>query len=102
MNSELWRDYPVPQRAALPEPTGCFHEAFVLAHVENLKQSVPMDRDGFTAFVLTKSRSLAAVEWGGASLESLARARRERASALFGTDCMQIPFSGPIYLLRRN
>lgn len=102
MNTELWRGYPVPPRVALPDPANFFHPAFELVRVEVVEQSIPMDGDRFTAFVLTQSRTLAAVDWGGANLGGLERTLRERVSALFGAEEVPIPFVGPVCFLRRN
>ena len=102
INSDLWRGHPVPDRGDLPDPDRISHPALQLMLVENLVQTIPMDGAQFSAFLLTQSRSLAAIDWAGARYEELERALRERIVALVGTDAVPIPFSGPIFFVRRG
>ena len=100
--SELWRDYPIPERGALPDPERFSHAAFALAQAEDFEQSIPMDRDRLAAFLLTQSRLLAAVAWAGARFDDLEAALRRRLSALVGSSAIEVPFTGPIYFFRKR
>src|SRR5262249_61421170 len=98
LTSELWRDYPIPDRGALPDPERFSHAAFARVQAEHFEQSIPMDCDRLTAFLLTQSRSLAAVAWAGARIDDLEAALRRQTSALVGSKAVEVPFAGPVCL----
>lgn len=100
INSDFSADLPEVPRRPLPDRATFTHAMLEMIDVEDFMQRIPMTRDQFVCFILTQSRSAAAVDSGALSLDALRMKLDDRLAHVFENASLDVAFSGPIFYLR--